>query len=137
MTTCELIRKTMITHINRNPYTIIAWIRPTIDNGYGKMVADLSEDAVETTLGVARVSRRRLPDPIVTNAKTPYDYLDVYYLLTAYTSTWLKTGIVFEYYDQKFRTLLLENRIVDGGIAYKLCALEQVTTKDVEDYYGS
>ncbi len=132
----EKIRKVMTKHIARNQYTIITWIRPTIDNGFGKLIPDLAQSAIETTLGIARISRRRLPDPIITNPSTPYDYLDVYYLLAVYDAIWLKQGIIFEYYGQKFRTLLPENRIINGGIAYKLCALEQVTSTDVENLHG-
>jgi len=130
----ERVRKTMATFIAQNPCTVIAWIRPTRDNGYGKQIPDIDEAAVETTLGVARVSRRRLPDPIVTNASTPYDYLDVYYLLVSYDADWLRKGLVFAYHNQKFRTLLPEDRIMEGAIAYRLCGLEQVTSADVEDF---
>lgn len=128
-------RETMETFIAENVYTIVEYVRPTKDNGFGKQVPNLTEDAVLTTLGTARISRRSLPDVMFSNAKTPYDYTETYYLTAAYDATWLRMGIVFEYYGQKFRTLFVENRIIGGGIAYKLCDLEQVTTMDVEDFY--
>lgn len=126
----------MSNYIAENPYSIDIESRPLIDNGFGKLVPDLNISPVKKTLGIARVARRRLPDVIVTNPKTPYDYQDVYYLLAPYDADWLHIGIVFEYFGEYFRTLRPENRIMFGEIVYKLCDLEQVTQADVGDFYG-
>jgi len=132
----NIIRATMAKYILENPITISMDIRPMIDNGYGVNIPDLSQVAVTTVLGVARVSRRKLPDPFVTGSRTPYDHQDAYYLLAEYTETWLNKGIVFAYFNQKYRTGLVEDRIIGGQIVYKLCALELVTSADLGDYYG-
>jgi hypothetical protein len=109
------------------------------------MVPDLDASPILTTLGQARIARRRLPEPILANAVTPYDYQDVYYMLVKYDVTWLKKGLVFEYYSKKYRTGIVENRIVAGGhnpsdpldgIAYRLCNLEEVTSADIGDFYA-
>jgi hypothetical protein len=126
----------MSIYIDQNPYTIKVNVRAKIDNGYGKMVPDLDASPILTTLGQARIVRRRLPEPILANAVTPYDYQDVYYMLVKYDVTWLQKGLVFEYYDKKYRTGIVENRIVAGGIAYKLCNLEEVTSTDIGDFYA-
>ncbi len=131
------IRETMTKYISENSYEIKTWKRPLVNNGYDQMVPDLTKVAIEETLGTARIARRRLPDVLQANAKTPYDYQDVYYMLAEYDAAWLVSGIVFDYYGQKFRTLFVENRIIDGGIAYKLCNLEQATSSDIGDFYGS
>lgn len=136
MSKLDRIREAMIRRINLNPYTIVTYIRPKVDNGYGKLIPDMTELPVETILGTASVSRRRLPDVAVTNPGTPYDYQDVHYLLAAYDTTWLHEGIVFEYHGDKFRTMRPEARIMFGGIAYWLCDLEQASTSDVGDLYG-
>lgn len=133
MSKLDVIRRTMIKRIELNPYTIITYVRPTIDNGYGVQIPDLTQPPVETELGVVTLSRRRLPDPVITNARSPYDFNDVYYLLAAWNADWLKEDLVFEYYGNKFKTLFPENRIMFGGIAYKLCDLEQVTSKQFGD----
>jgi len=132
----DRIRKTMINHITKNSVTIIEYQRPLIDNGYGFKIPDLTKELTEVELGIARISRRRLPEPIVTNAGTVYDYQDVYYLLAAYDADWLRQNIVFKYHNEYFRTLLPEERIINGDIAYKLCNLEQVTARDVANYYS-
>lgn len=131
------IRNTITKQIAYSPCTVIEYVRTFVDNGYGVSVPDLTKTAVATELGTCKVCRRRLPEPIITNAKTPYDFQDVYYLLADYTATWLRKGIVFEYQGKKFRTLLLEDRIINGQVAYKLCDLEQVNSYDVGDSYGS
>ena len=82
------------------------------------------------TLGIGRVTRRRLPDPIVTDARSPYDYNDVFYLIVAYDASWLRRGLIFDYNNQRFRTLLVEDRRILGGVTYRLCDLEQVTSTD-------
>ena len=120
--------------IAENPYTFVTWLRTTKEKGYGTQIPDLTATPVETTYGVIRVLRRRLPDPIVANPATPYDFQDVYYLLAPYDATWLKKDLVFEYYGQKYRTLLVEDRILFGGIAYKLCDLEQATSTKAGAY---
>lgn len=139
------IRKSMSIYINQNPYDIIVATRTKIDNGYGKMIPDLTASPISNTLGQGRIARRRLPEPIVANAVTPYDYQDVYYMLVEYDVIWLQKGLVFEYYGSKYRTGKVESRIVGGGqnpsdpfdgIAYKLCNLEEVTSTDIEDFYG-
>lgn len=128
MSKLDSIRNAMNRRINLNSYTIVQYVRPTIDNNYGSDIPDMTVEPVETPLGIASLSRRRLPDPVVTNARTPYDFNDVYYLLASWDADWLKEGIVFEYHGEKFRTLKPENRIMFGGIAYKLCDLEQVSS---------
>lgn len=129
------IRTSISTYISQNPYTIVAYVRTKVDNGYGVMVPDLTITPTATTLGIARISRRRLPEPIVANAKTPYDYQDVYYLQAAYDADWLHKGIVFEYNGLKYRTGRVENKIVGGAVAYKISDLEEITSTDVGDFY--
>lgn len=128
MSKLDVIRNKIQKRIELNPYTIVTYVRPTIDNGYGTLIPDLTQPPVETTLGVATISRRRIPDPVIANSRTPYDYSDVYYMIAMYDAAWLKKDIVFEYYAQKFKTLFVEKRIMFGGIAYLLCDLEQVTS---------
>jgi hypothetical protein len=132
----DSIRRSMAIYINQNIYTIKVNVRTKIDNGYNKIIPDLDASPILTTLGQARIARRRLPEPIIANAVTPYDYQDVYYLLAEYDVTWLKKGLVFEYYGKKYRTGIVENRIVGGGIAYQLCNLEEVTSADIGDFYA-
>ena len=129
----DIIRKTWKRYIADNPYTIVTWDRPTIDNGYGTQIPDLTQAPVESTRGIARVCRRRLPDPIIANSTTPYDFQDVYYILVEYDQTWLKKDLIFEYYGQKYRTQWVEDRIMLGGIAYRLSNLEQVTSTKTGD----
>jgi len=131
MSRSSVLRNTWNRYVNENPCVITVWIKPTTDNGYGETIPDLTQAGVETVLGTARVARRRLPDPIVTNARTPYDYLDSYYLLATYDSDWLKKGLVFAYNGEKFRTLLVESRVAFGDVIYKICNLEQVTSRSV------
>ena len=133
----SIIRNTWNKYIAQNQCTIVNWVRPTVDNGYNVNVPDLTAVAVETTLGVGRVARRNLPDPYVSGARTPYDYKDVFYLIVSYDTTWLKKGIVFVYGDNKFKTRIPESRYMFGGIVYKLCGLEQVTSADQGDFNGS
>lgn len=130
------VRRNMEIYIAQNPYDIIVLIRAKVDNGYDKQVPDLTASSVSSTLGTARISRRRLPEPILTSAKTPYDYQDVYYMLAAYDATWLKKGLIFEYYGSNYRTGKVEDRIVFGAIAYRLCNIEEVTGADIGDMYG-
>ncbi len=132
----ERVRKSIAKYIKENSCTIIVNVRPLKDNGYGKMIPDVEEEPVLKELGIGRIARRRLPDAIITNADTPYDFQDVYYLIVAYDAAWLKMGLIFDYHGQKFRTLFVENRIIGGGVAYKLCNLEQCTSYDVSDFYG-
>lgn len=132
----DTIRNSMAIYIAQNPYDIVVLTRAKVDNGYNKLIPSLSASPISNTLGQARIARRRLPEPILTSAKTTYDYQDVYYMLVEYDVTWLKKGLVFEYYGSKYRTGKVENRIVNGGIVYKLCNLEEVTTADVGDFYG-
>lgn len=132
----SVVRATWARYIAENPYTMISYIRPTKDNGFGIQIPDMTKVAVSTTIGTIRVSRRRLPEPAVANAKTPYDYVDVYYLLAEYDLTALRKGLVFEYYGKKYRTGIVENRIIHSGIAYKICDLEEVTSFDAGDVYG-
>jgi hypothetical protein len=145
MSQLDNIRRSMEIYIDQNSYDIIVTTRAKVDNGYGKQVPNLSTSGTSSTLGKARIARRRLPEPIVTNAKTPYDYQDVYYLLAKYDATWLQKGLVFEYYGTKYRTGKVEKRIIYGGknssdpydgIAYRLCNLEEVTSRDVGDSYA-
>lgn len=132
----DSIRNSMALYIDQNPYIIIVQVRTKIDNGYGKMIPDLDASPVATTLGIARIARRRLPEPILANASSPYDYQDVYYMLVKYDVDWLKKGLIFEYYGSKYRTGKVEKRIVFESIAYKLCNLEEVTSKDIGDFYA-
>lgn len=131
----DSIRRSMAIYIGQNSYDIIVATRTKIDNGYGKMIPDLDASPILSTLGQARIARRRLPEPIIANAVTPYDYQDVYYMLVEYDVTWLQKGLIFEYYGKKYRTGIVENRIVVGEIAYKICNLEEVTSADIEDFY--
>jgi hypothetical protein len=126
----------MIQYISENQITITSPVRPTKDNGYGIQVPDIDQTAVPTILGIGRVCRRRLPDPIVTGSRTPYDYQDVYYLLVQWDATWLKKGITFQYNDEKWKTKLPEKRRIFGEITYRLCDLEQITSRDIGDYNG-
>ena len=126
----SVVRQTMIDHIAQNPHTIISPIRPTTTNDYGVTVPDLTQAPVDTTLGVGRITRRRLPDPLVTGSKTPYDFQDLNYLLVDYESTWLRKGIEFSYFDERYRTRYPEKRIMFGAIAYITCSLEQITSVD-------
>ncbi len=132
----KALRKVWTSYIAQNQCTIVNWLRPTVDNGYGIQIPDLNEVAVEITLGVGRVSRRSLPDPYVSGARTPYDYKDVFYLLVAHDATWLKKGIVFVYGDNKFKTRLPEKRYAFGDVIYQLCDLEQTTSANIGDYSG-
>ena len=142
----DQIRKSMGIYIDQNPYTIIVQVRSKVDNGFDKQVPDLTATPVATTLGIGRIARRRLPEPILANAGTPYDYQDVYYMLVKYDVTWLKKGLVFEYYGSKYRTGKVEKRIIFAGqadpddpyagIAYRLCNLEETTSKDIGDFYA-
>lgn len=137
MSRTSVIRETWTKYINENPYTIVNWVRPTVDNGYGIQIPDISEASVETPLGIARIARRSLPDPYISGARTPYDYKDVFYMIVPYDADWLKKGIVFEYYGNKFKTRIPENRYMFSAIVYQLCGLEQVTSGNVGDYSGS
>ena len=137
MSRVSILRNTWSKYIAQNQCTIVNFVRPTVDNGYGVQVADLTQAAVETTLGVGRVSRRSLPDPYVSGSRTPYDHKDVFYLIVSYDVTWLKKGIVFVYGDNKFKTRLPEKRYIFGDVVYQLCGLEQVTSADQGDYNGS
>ena len=132
----DAIRASMIKYISENPCTIVVQNRPLVDNGFGIMIPDLTQAAVEETLGIGRVARRRLPEPIVTNASTPYDYQDVYYLLVAYDATWLRKGLVFAYFNKKYRTGTVEQRIMLGQVTYQLCDLEEVTSFNAEEVYA-
>ena len=132
----DVIRNTMKNYILENPHTIIASVRPKVDNGFGFMVPNLAATAVTTTLGVARVTRRKLPDMLLTGARSTYDFQDNYYLLAEYTATWLVQGIVFEYNSEKYKTLYPEKRIMFGQVAYILASLEQTTSVDVGDLSG-
>ena len=116
--------------IAENPATIIVDKYTLKDNGYGIMIPDTSVQPTTVVLGTGRVSRRRLPDPIVTDARSPYDYNDVFYLLVEHDADWLHRGMVFTYGNQMFRTLLVEDRIMFGKVAFRLCDLEQVTSTD-------
>jgi len=137
MSRLSVIRSTWNKYIAQNQCTIVNWVRPTVDNGYGILIPDITKVAVETTLGIGRVSRRSLPDPYISGARTPYDYKDVFYLIVAYDTTWLKKGIVFVYKDNKFRTKLMEKRYMFGDVVYQICGLEQVTSNDIGDYSGN
>lgn len=136
MSRVSVVRATMNKYINQNSCTIVAWQRPLVNNGYGIMIPDITKTAVETTLGTGRVTRRSLPDPYISGAKTAYDYKDVFYLLVPYDTTWLKKGIVFEYGDNKFKTRIPEKRYNFGEVTYQLCGLEQVTSGNIGDYSG-
>jgi len=137
MSRVTVVRNSMNKYIKENETTITFWVRPMIDNGYGKMIPNLDGVAVETILGTARVARRSLPDPYISGSRTSYDYKDVFYLLTQYDSSWLKKGIVFEYQGNKFKTRIPETRYMFGEATYRLCGLEQVTSGDIGDYSGS
>jgi len=130
----DVLRQTISDRIAVNPVTIIADIRPRITNAQGKSIEDITVAAVPTELGVGTVSRRRLPEPIVTNAKTPYDYQDVYYLIVEYDTTWLRRNLVFSHNGETFRTKLPEKKYLFGGVAYIVCGLEQITARDIGDY---
>ena len=130
MAAIDKIRTTMKKFIAENPATITVDKYTLKDNGYGIMIPDTSVQPTTVVLGIGRIARRRLPDPIVTDARSPYDYNDVFYLLVEYDTTWLHRGMVFTYGNQMFRTLLVEDRIMFGEIAFKLCDLEQTTPTD-------
>lgn len=132
----DTIRNSMIAYIAQNPYDITVLTRTKVDNGYGKLIPDLTASPVSSILGQARIARRRLPEPILTSAATTYDYQDVYYMLVKYDATWLKKGLIFEYHGSNYRTGKVEDRIVYGGIAYRLCNIEEITTADIGDFYG-
>jgi len=134
--TVETVRRAIAKRIAENPVTVIVSVYgATIDNGYGIQVPNLAVPAVPATLGIGLVSRRRLPDPLITNAKTPYDHLDVYYIIVKHTDAWLTRGIVFAYNGRKYRVLLPEDRVIFGAVAYRLADLEDVTSSDVGDEY--
>lgn len=130
----EQIRATIADYIQENPYTISTAVYPTRTNEYGIKVKDFTKTPVTTELGTVRIARRRIPDSFITNPATPYDWQDVYYLITEYTAaTWLTKDIEFTYYDKQFRTLFPESRIICGGVAYYLCDLEQTNSLNVGD----
>ncbi len=130
MALLQKVRNSMNKYIQENPTDITVTKYPTKDNGYGLQIPDTTQTPVTTTLGTARVARRRLPDPIVTDARSPYDYLDAYYIVAGYDATWLRRGLIFEYSNRRFRTLLVEDRMIGKGVAYKICDLEEVTPSD-------
>lgn len=134
MSRVTMLRDTMNKYIDENPCTVISYQRAKIDNGYGMMIPNIDAIAVPVTLGIARVSRRSLPDPYISGSRTPYDYKDSFYLLVKYDAVWLKKGIVFAYNNNKFRTKIPETRYTFGEAVYKLCDLEQVTSGDIGDY---
>jgi len=125
MSRVDVIRTTMAKYINENSITITALVRPTVDNGYGMMIPDISQPAVPTNLGIGRISRRSLPDPYISGSRTPYDYKDVFYLLVPYDATWLKKGIVFTYGDNKFKTRIPEKRYIFGELHTNYVALSK------------
>lgn len=137
MSRVSLIQNTWINYIAQNQCTIVNYVRPTIDNGYGILIPDITQDAVPVTLGIGRVSRRSLPEPYVSGAKTTYDYKDVFYLIVAHDVVWLKKGITFVYGNNKFKTKLPENRYMFNAVVYQICDLEQVTSANIGDYHGS
>ena len=130
MAVIDSVRSSMTRYINENPVSIVVEKYVLKDNGYGIKIPNMSVPPTVVTLGIGRVVRRRLPDPIVTDAISPYDYNDVFYLLVSYDASWLRRGLIFDYNSQRFRTLLVENRVMFGKVTYRLCDLEQVTSTD-------
>ena len=130
----EQIRSGIAVTIRDNAHEIVTMVRPTRENAYGKEVPDIDAVAVRVVLGIAAILRRRRPEPQKANAMTPYDYLDVYYLLADHTAVdWLKEGIVFQFHDLVYRTLKPEVKYKRGLVTHIVADLEEVTTRDVED----
>lgn len=129
----EQLKQTIKQYIAQNPTTVVVEIYPTKDNGYGMQIPDIDATPEIKTLGTVRVSRRRLPDMFITNARSPYDYQDVHYAIGEYDAEWMQEGLIFESYNEKYRMKKIEARIIFGSIVYKLCDLEQITQMTVED----
>jgi len=120
--------------IQLNPTVIIASIRPRKINSQGYSVEDITQDAVDTELGTVTLSRRNIPDKIVTNAETPYDYLDNYYLIAEFDATWLRKGLKFWLGSERFRTKIPEAKRMFGEVVYLLCNLETITPANLSDF---
>ena len=130
----DAVRNAIKERIEINPITLVALIRPRKINSQGISVEDITQDAVKTELGIVSVSRRNIPDRIVTNAETPYDYLDSYYLIAEFDASWLRKGLIFFIGNERFRTKLPEDRMMFGDVAYKLCGLESMTSHNLSDF---
>lgn len=126
------IRRQMTSYINENLAVLSVYERKTKDNGFGYQIPDINGTPILVGQFEARVTRRRIPEPFITNTATPYDYQDVYYLLASHDADWLKQDLTFDYQGQRYRTLYPESRIIYGEVAYKVVNLEQVTRNTVE-----
>jgi len=134
MSVLDNLRNTIAYRISLNPHELICDIYPTIVNSDGYTVADITKEAVPTSFGFVTISRRLLPEPVITNAKTPYDYNDQYYMIAPYNITGLTKGLMFNYNGERFRTKLPEAKRLFGGIAYYVCDLEQITSRHIGAY---
>lgn len=103
--TIDILRKAEHDRIQTDPAMIKVTTYPTKDNGYGKLVPDLTKDPIVTEYGPALIVPAGRPEVQNGNKEDVSAWMNDFILIAEHDATWVQRGLLFEHNSRKYRVL--------------------------------
>lgn len=113
--------------INEDPVYIRVFQREMKDNGYGKLVPDLTKDLYYEDFGPMRIVPSSSPLLQTAGVGPTYALDNDYVLFAKHDVDWLYKGLVFEAHDRRYKIEEVNIIHAFGGVLSVIATLKDVT----------